>query len=109
MAQRDAVKRMDGRIRKLCDGAYLICGKAICFDSPDMFDMDDPGIQADFIAFADDLYTEASDIGTRRYGSDTVCVFWYVEGGKHVTCGACCVDDLKDDLRMAIRKEMQWT
>lgn len=95
---------MDDRIKKLCDGVYLICGKVICFDAPDMFDMEDPGIQADFIKFAEDLYTEESEIRKRPYGDDTVCVFRYVEGGKRFTCGVYHMDDLKDGVKAVVRE-----
>lgn len=65
----------DSRIKKLCENVYLVCGKLIGFDAPGMFDMEDPGIRKDFIAFADDLYTEESEIPDRRYGDETICIF----------------------------------
>lgn len=96
----------DGRIEKLCENVYLVCGKLIGFDAPGMFDMDDPGIRKDFAAFADDLYAEGSEIPDRRYGDETICIFRPIgrEGG--FTCVACHVDDLKDGIRDAVRKAM---
>lgn len=71
-----------------------------------MFNMEDPGIQSDFIAFAEDLYTENSDIRKRQHGDQTVCVFWWVENKTAVTCGSFHVDDLKEAIRDAVKREV---
>lgn len=95
---------MDGRIKKLCEHAYLVCGKVICFDVADMFDMSDPEMQKDMIAFAEDLYTDQSELPKRFYGDETVCVFRYVDDEKNFTCEPHSMGYLKDDIQVAIRK-----
>lgn len=96
----------DSRIKKLCENVYLVCGKLIGFDAPGMFDMEDPGIRKDFIAFADDLYTEESEIPDRRYGDETICIFQPIGHEGHFTCVAGHIDDLKDEIRDTVRKEL---
>lgn len=95
----------DGRIKMLCEGIYSICGKIICFATPDMFDVSDPKIQEDLIAFAEDLYSEGSFV-PRLYGDKTVCAFRWLRNNTKYTCYPRHVDELKEPFRSLVKKEL---
>lgn len=82
---------------------YVVGGKVILF-KPDVYDLSDREDAEDLAGFAGSIDAPGSGV-TSSYGMDSACVLWLDPDGS-VVAESHHIDELAEDVRTSVRKEL---